>query len=351
MKSVDLSNRLIGPTHEPYVIAELSCNHNGSLDRAIAIVDAAAAAGADAVKLQTYTADSMTIDYDGPGFVIEGGLWRGHKLYDLYKAASTPWEWHAPLFQRGWEKGITVFSSPFDACAVDFLEELNSPAYKIASFEAVDLPLIKKAAETGKPLILSTGMANDDEIADALSAAQVAGSGKAILLHCVSAYPAPVADADLLTIPDMMKRFDVPVGLSDHTLGTAVAIAAVALGACVIEKHLTLARADGGFDAPFSLEPHELATLVQGVRDAWQAIGRAGYDRKQSEAGNASLRRSLYVVEDIPAGGLLTKQNVRSIRPGRGLAPKFSEAVLGRRAARDLLRGAPLDWEMLEDDG
>ncbi len=346
-----IAGRAVGPGHPPYVIAEMSGNHNGDLSRALALVEAAKAAGADAVKLQTYTADTITIDHDGPGFRIEGGLWHGRSLHDLYREAHTPWKWHDALFAKGREIGITVFSSPFDPTAVDFLESLDAPAYKIASFEAVDLPLIEKAAATGKPVIISTGMADEIEIADALAAARKGSAGGVALMHCVSGYPTPVAEANLRTMPDIARRFGAVTGLSDHTLGTAVAVAAVALGASLVEKHFTLGRADGGPDADFSLEPDELAALCRGCRDAYAALGEITYTRKSSEEPNKVFRRSLYVVCDVAKGERLSAENVRSIRPGFGIAPKHLPEVLGRRATRDLPRGTPLDWSMIESDG
>jgi N-acetylneuraminate synthase len=338
----------IGVDHPPYVVAELSANHNGSLDRALAIVRQAKEAGAHAVKLQTYTPDTMTLDHDGPGFRIESGLWAGQTLYELYRQAQTPWEWHPVLFEEGGRLGITVFSSPFDESAVDLLEELGAPAYKIASFEALDLPLIARAARTGKPVIISTGMASLGEIADAVAAARANGAQELVLLHCVSAYPAPVADCNLATIPHLASAFDVVVGLSDHTLGTAVSVAAVSLGACLIEKHLTLARSDGGVDASFSLEPDELADLVRATRDSRVAVGRVSYEREASERASLVFRRSLYVVRDIAAGEALTHENVRAIRPGFGLAPKHLEQIVGLRARRTLARGTPLAWDLVE---
>jgi len=347
MAGFSIAGRPIGPEHPPFVIAELSGNHNGSLDRALALIDAAAEAGADAVKLQTYTADTITIDHDGPGFRLEGGLWDGRTLHDLYSEASTPWHWHEALFARAAGRGLTCFSSPFDETAVDLLESLNAPAYKIASFEAVDLPLIARVAETGKPMILSTGMTTPAEIAEALATARAGGAGGVALLHCTSAYPARMRDANLRMIPRLAADHGCVVGLSDHTPGTAAAVTAVALGASIVEKHFTLARADGGPDAAFSLEPAELEALVRDCRAAWEALGEAAYRRSPEEAANRQLRRSLYVVRDVPAGTVLTLADVRSIRPGFGLPPKHLPEVLGRRTARALKRGDPLAWDML----
>ena len=351
MTSVVLDGVAVGPGHPPYVVAELSANHNGDLQRALAIMDAGSAAGAHAVKLQTYTADTLTIDHDGPGFRIEGGLWHGRTLYDLYNEASTPWEWHPTLFEHGRELGITVFSSPFDESAVEYLESLNAPAYKIASFEAIDLALIQAAASTGKPLIISTGMADMDEIGEAIETAKSAGCQSLVLLHCVSSYPAPADQYNLKTLADMAHRFGVLVGLSDHTLGTSVATASVALGAVMIEKHFTLARADGGPDSAFSLEPAELSELVTAADTAWHALGQVNYERTPAEHANTVFRRSLYVVKDVRAGELLTTNNVRCIRPGFGLAPKYLSKVVGRPATRDLSRGEPLENGMWALDG
>jgi pseudaminic acid synthase len=342
-----IAGRPIGAAHPPYVIAEISANHNGTLGRAIEILEASAAAGVDAVKLQTYRPDTITIDHDGPGFTIEGGLWHGRRLYDLYAEAHTPWEWHSPLFIRGRELGVAVFSSPFDATAIDLLASLDAPAYKIASFEVIDLPLIRLAAAQGRPLIVSTGIADLGEIGDAISAAREGGCEEICLLHCVSGYPTPAREANLLTMGDMAARFGVEIGLSDHTLGTAVPVAAVALGASIVEKHVTLRRADGGPDSEFSLEPNELARMVVDMRTAWEARGTIDYDRKPSEAGNAQFRRSLYAVLDIAAGEQISERNVRSVRPGFGLAPKHLPEILGRRARRAIARGTPLGWNDL----
>lgn len=325
----------------------MSGNHNGDIARAFAIMEAAKDAGADAVKIQTYTADTITINHDGPGFRIEGGLWEGRTLYELYTEASTPWDWHPALFDKGRDLGITVFSSPFDSTAVDFLEGLAVPAYKIASFELIDLPLIRKVAATGKPMILSTGMANTDEIHEAVAAARDAGAVDLALLHCVSGYPTPTTESNLRTLLDFATRFDTVIGLSDHTLGTVPAIAAVALGAAIIEKHFTLSRADGGPDAAFSLEPQELKQLCYDSKTAWQALGEAGSARKPSERENMMFRRSLYAVQSIRAGELFTEDNVRSIRPGFGLAPKYYPDILGQTATKEISRGTPLDWNLV----
>lgn len=346
-RTVTIHDRQIGPDRPPFIIAEMSANHNGDLDRAFALLKAAKDAGADAVKLQTYTPDTLTLDHDGPEFRIKGGLWDGYRLYDLYKEAQTPWDWHRALFDKGRELGLIIFSTPFDETAIDLLEELGAPAYKIASFEAVDHALIKRAARTGKPLIISTGMADLTEIGEAVAAAREAGGQDIVLLHCTSAYPASAEDMDLRTIADLGKTFDVVSGLSDHTLGTAVAVAAVALGAAVIEKHFTLSRGDGGADAAFSLEPQELAQLARDTRLAWQALGKVSYERKPSEAANLTFRRSLYVVADVAAGERLTPANVRAIRPGYGLAPKYLDQVIGKTAKTRLARGTALQWDML----
>lgn len=344
---VTIAGRKIGPGQPPYIVAEMSGNHNGDIGRALALIDAAKAAGADAVKLQTYTADTITLDHDGPGFRVHGGLWDGRRLYELYEEAHTPWDWHPRLFEHARAIGIQIFSSPFDPTAVELLTKLDAPAYKIASFELIDLPLIELCARTGKPLILSTGLASPQEIAEAIEAARRAGSGGVIVLHCTSAYPAPASEMNLRTLQHLAEQHGVAVGLSDHTLGVAASVAAVALGACFIEKHFTLSRAEGGVDSEFSLEPHELERLVTECRDAWLALGSVRYDDVPSEATNRNHRRSLYVVADVAEGELLTPANVRSIRPGHGLPPKHLPQVLNRPASRALKRGAPLDWSMV----
>jgi len=345
--SVEIAGRPVGPGHEPYVICELSGNHNGSLDRALELLEAAAATGADAVKIQSYTPDTITIDHDGPGFRIDGGLWGGRTLYDLYSEAQTPFEWHKPLFDKARALGVTLFSSPFDPSAVDLLESLGAPAYKIASFEAVDLPLIARVARTGKPMIISTGMSNLGEISDAVRTARANGCNELILLHCVSSYPAPDEDSNVRTVPHLGQAFGCVSGLSDHTFGSAVAVASIALGGAVVEKHFTLRRADGGPDAAFSLEPEEFKALVEDCKRAWRALGRVTYDLQGSERGSAVFRRSLYAVADISEGEALTEANVRSIRPGFGLPPKHLPEVLGKRAARDIARGTPLARDLI----
>jgi pseudaminic acid synthase len=345
--SIEIAGRKIGRDHEPYVICELSGNHNGSLDRALQLLEAAAATGADAIKIQTYTPDTITIDHDGPGFRIDGGPWSGRTLYDLYGEAQTPFEWHEALFRRARALGITLFSSPFDETAADLLESLDAPAYKIASFEAIDLPLIAHVAAKGRPLIISTGMSNLGEIDDAVTTARDNGCDQLVLLHCVSSYPAPDEDSNVRTVPHLAQAFGCVSGLSDHSGGSAASVAAIALGGAVIEKHFTLARSDGGPDAAFSLEPDEFTALVRDCKQAWRALGRISYDLCGSERGSIMFRRSLYVVADVAAGEPLTRANVRSIRPGHGLAPRHLPAILGRRATRDLHRGEPLDWSFV----
>lgn len=342
--TMTIDGRAIGPSHAPYIIAELSGNHMGSKDKALSLLKIAAESGADAVKLQTYTPDTMTIDFDGPGFTVEGGLWDGRTLYDLYREAQTPWEWHTDLFKLGHELGVSVFSSPFDETSVDFLETLGCPAYKIASFEAIDFPLIEKAASTGKPLIVSMGLITADDADAVLHAARTAGAQSIALLHCVSAYPAPIDGSNIRAIAAMADRYDAVIGLSDHTLGTAVAVAAVSLGAAVIEKHVCISRNAGGVDSAFALEPKEFSSLVEDCRSAWLALGNAHIGCQKAAEASAEFRRSLYVVKDIAAGATFTRENVRSIRPGYGLPPGDLVNVIGRTAARDLTRGTPLAW-------
>lgn len=345
--SIHIAGRRIAADAPPYVIAEMSANHNGSLETALALIDAAKRAGADAVKIQTYTPDTITLDSDLPDFRITGGLWDGRTLHDLYREAHTPWAWHAPLFAHAATLGITIFSSPFDTTAVDLLEKLNAPAYKIASFEAVDLPLIKYVAATGKPMIISTGMADAEEIREAVEAARAGGCKELAILHCVSGYPAPASDYNLRTIPDMIERYCLVTGLSDHTLDNTTAIASVALGASIIEKHFTLDRSAGGPDDSFSLEPDDLAALCHGARTAWESLGRVDYGRKSSEQGNVQFRRSLYFVKDLAAGAVITGDAVRSVRPGFGLAPKHLDDVLGRKTARAVKANTPVTFESM----
>ena len=347
-KFIEIDNRKIGPDYPPYIIAELSANHNGDINRAFEILEMAKRCGADAIKLQTYTQDTLTIDCDKPDFKIEGGLWDGRTLYDLYTEAHMPWDWHKPLFAKAKELGITIFSSPFDTTAVDLLEELGAPAYKIASFEAIDLPLIEYVAKTGKPMIISTGMANEEEIQEAVETAKNAGCKELVVLHCVSGYPAPSSDYNLATIPDMSERFDVLTGLSDHTIDNTTAIASVVLGACLIEKHVTLDRNGGGPDDSFSLEEPELFQLCRDAKIAWEALGKVNYERKESEKGNLVFRRSLYAVKDIKAGELFTNENVRSIRPGYGLPPKYLKLIIGQTSLRALSSGQPLTYNCFE---
>ena len=341
--------RSIGHGHPVFIVAEISGNHNGDIKRALAIIDAAADAGADAVKLQTYTADTVTIDSDLPYFKIKSKNkeWRGKTLYQLYTWAHTPWEWHKELFAHGRKRGLLCFSTPFDETAVDFLEKLKVPAYKVASFEIVDIPLLERIGRTKKPVIMSRGMATLDEIRLAMRTLKKAGTKDIVLLHCVSAYPAKPEEMNIATIPDLAKRFNISVGLSDHTLSNDVAVAAVALGARIIEKHLTLSRADGGPDASFSLEPQEFKRLVASVREVERAIGRPSYERSKGESENIIFRRSLFVVKDIKKGEKFTKKNVRSIRPGNGLPPKLYPSVLGKRAVKNIKRATPLSRRLI----
>jgi N-acetylneuraminate synthase len=345
-----IAQRKIGLDVPPYVIAEMSGNHNGSIERAFAIVDAAAAAGAHAIKLQTYTAATMTLDLAEGEFRIDdaGSLWAGRSLSDLYEEAHTPWDWHAPIMQRAAARGLHCFSTPFDDSAVEFLESLGAPAYKIASFEIVHLPLIRRVAATGKPLIISTGMSSLEEIGEAVEAARGAGCRELVLLKCTSTYPASPENSNVRTIPDLRARFGCEVGLSDHTMGVGAAVAAVAQGASVVEKHFTLARADGGVDSAFSLEPDELRALVVECERAWQSLGRVAYGPTAAECASLQFRRSIYVAEDLAAGDLLTRENLRCVRPGHGLPPKHYEALLGRRVARAVRKGTPMSWDLLD---
>lgn len=339
--------RTIGTENPPYIVAELSANHNGNLDAALRLIEEAAAAGADAVKIQTYRPDTITLKSETPDFQINDGIWQGRTLYDLYEWAHTPWEWHEALFLHAHKTGIAIFSSPFDATAVDFLESLRVPAYKIASFEIVDLPLIRYVASKGKPMIISTGMANLDEISDALAEARNGGCEDVALLRCVSGYPAKVADYNLSTLTDMAKRFDVPIGLSDHTLDNTTAVASVALGACLIEKHMTLNQDGGGPDDSFSLLPSEFGSLCMQARSAWEAIGTVGYDCKESERPNLKFRRSLYFTQDLVEGAIVTADVVKSVRPGYGLAPKNLDRIIGRSVNRNVSAATPVLWDVL----
>jgi len=346
-KIFSINNRQIGEPFSPYVIAEMSANHNGDIKNAFKIIEMAKNSGADAVKLQTYKPDTISFDSREPDFMIEGGLWDGQSLYELYEGAYMPWDWHKPLFDYAAKLGITIFSSPFDNTAVDLLEELNTPAYKIASFEAVDLPLIKYVASTGKPMIISTGMADVEEIAEAIQAAKDGGCKKLAILHCVSGYPAPAEDYNLKTMVDMQQRFGLVTGLSDHTLDNTTAITSVALGASIIEKHVTLDRSAGGPDDSFSLEAPELTALCKGAKTAWQALGKVDYGRKSSEEGNVKFRRSLYFIKDIKAGEVVTAEHIQSIRPGFGLAPKFYESLLGQTVNKNIQRGTAVNQDLL----
>lgn len=350
MNEIIVEGRKIGPNHKPFIIAEMSGNHNQSLERALAIVEAASKAGAHALKIQTYTADTMTLNLENPEFKIEDSdsLWKGHTLYQLYQQAYTPWEWHKPIFDRARELGMIPFSTPFDETAVDFLEELDVPMYKIASFENTDIPLIKKVASTGKPMIISTGMATVAELDETVRAAREAGCKDLVLLKCTSTYPASPENTNIMTIPHMRELFNCQVGLSDHTMGVGVAVASVALGATVIEKHFTLSRADGGVDAAFSMEPDEMKALVAETERAWQALGEVKYGPTEKEKASLKFRRSIYVAKDIKTGDIFTKENIRVVRPGYGLEPKYYEVLLGRKANKDIKAGTPLNWNDLK---
>lgn len=345
---IEIDGKKIGPAHKPYIIAELSANHNGDLAAALKTIEVAKACGADAIKIQTYTPDTMTIKSDKEDFQVRGGLWDGYQLYDLYQWAHTPFEWHQALFEKAKQVGITLFSTPFDETAVDLLESLNTPAYKIASFEITDLPLIERVAKTGKPMIMSTGMANQEEIAEAIATARAAGCNDLVVLHCISAYPAPYQQANLATINDISARYDVLSGLSDHTLGTTVSVAAVALGACLIEKHFILDRTQPGPDSTFSIEPQELKSLVQNTEIAHQAIGKANYDLKQAEQSSIKFRRSIYFVKPLKAGDIIKAQDIRRIRPGYGLAPKHFEQLIGMKVNKDIDAGTAASWRDIE---
>ncbi|HAV2022556.1 TPA: pseudaminic acid synthase [Citrobacter koseri] len=347
-KFIEIAGRKIGADFPPYIIAELSANHNGDINTAFRLIEIAKESGADAIKIQTYRPDTITIDCNKEDFQIKDGLWKGKSLYQLYEWAHTPWEWHQKLFEKAKEVGITMFSSPFDFTAVDLLEELDAPAYKIASFELVDLPLIRYVASKGKPMIMSTGMADEHEIQEAIDAAYGAGCKELVVLHCVSGYPAPAEDYNLATIPDMAKRFNVITGLSDHTIDNTTAVASVVLGANIIEKHITLDRNGSGPDDSFSLEPKDLVALCRDAKTAWMALGRVNYERKESEKGNLKFRRSLYVVKDVKKGEKLTSENVKSIRPGYGMAPKYYDDILGKHARVDLKYGTPLSFDVIE---
>jgi pseudaminic acid synthase len=347
-QSIDIAGRKIGADAAPYVIAELSANHNGEIEAALSIIEKAKEAGADAIKLQTYTADTITLDSNAEEFQIHGGPWDGKTLYQLYQEAHTPWEWHKVLFEYAHKLGITIFSSPFDNSAVDFLEDLNTPAYKIASFEAIDLPLIRYVASTRKPMIISTGMSDYQEIQDAIDAAREGGCTELAILHCVSSYPAPPAEYNLHTIPDMIERFGVVTGLSDHTLGNATAITSIALGARIVEKHITLDRNGGGPDDAFSLEPPELASLCRDTRTAWSSLGKVDYSRKSSEETNIKFRRSLYFVKDLKAGDEITREAIRSVRPGYGLPPKQFDYIIGQKTKIAVKANTPVTREAIE---
>lgn len=344
----EIDGRLIGDSEPPYIIAEISANHNGKIENAFDIIEMAKRSGADAVKMQTYTPDTITLNSKKPDFMINEGLWAGNSLYDLYSKAYTPWEWHAELFEHAKRQELTIFSTPFDFTAIELLEKLNAPAYKIASFECIDLPLIRAAASTGKPLIISTGMANESEINDAVETALKFGSGELALLHCVSGYPAPAQEYNLLTLKDMREKFGVTVGLSDHTLSNTTAVAAVALGATLIEKHVTLDRSGGGPDDSFSLEENDLEDLCTVTKTAWEALGKVNYERTEAEKGNVKFRRSLYFVRDLKQGDIITQDCVRSVRPGFGLAPKHLDVIIGTKLNRDVSANTPVKTEVFE---
>lgn len=347
-KYIEIDGTRIGPDYKPYIIAELSANHNGDINRAYQIMEEAVRAGASAIKLQSYTHDTITIESNAEEFMVRGGLWDGMSLYELYKGAHLPWDWHKPLFEKAKKLGITIFSSPFDFTAVDMLEELNAPAYKIASFELVDHPLIAKVAQTGKPIIMSTGMANNHEIQEAIDIAKENGCEDLVVLHCVSGYPAPAEQYNLRTLKDMQTRFNVLVGLSDHTITNATAVTSVAFGACVIEKHVTIDRNGGGADDSFSLEPKELKQLIDDSEIAWQSLGKVNYEKTKAELGNIKFRRSLYFVKDANKGDLITEDMIRSIRPGFGLEPKYKNKIIGKKLRKDVNIGDATSKENID---
>ena len=348
MKPITIDGREIGENFPPYIIAELSANHNGVLEKALDTISEAKRCGADAIKLQTYSANTMTIDCDKEDFIIKGGLWDGYQLYELYKEAQTPFAWHKKMFEHARAIDITCFSTPFDETAVDLLEDLNVPAYKVASFEVTDLPLVRYIASTKKPMIVSTGMANLEEIEEVVSAVKDAGCENLIVLHCISSYPAPVEQSNLLTMPDLRKRFATQVGLSDHTTSNTASIAAVALGASVIEKHFILDRNDKGPDSSFSIMPDELKMLCKETKDAWMSLGNAGYERKLAEEANVKFRRSVYFVKNLSCGDLITADSVRRIRPGFGLAPKYESEIIGKKVKKDVSVGTATSWDLIE---
>ena len=348
LKAFSIDGRPIGDENFPYIIAEMSANHNGRIENAFEIIRMAKQNGADAVKIQTYKPDTITMNIDSAEFQISGGLWEGKSLYELYEEAHMPWDWHKPLFDFARKQEITLFSSPFDSTAVDLLEDLNAPAYKIASFEAIDLPLIRYTASTGKPLIISTGMADQAEIEEAIESAIESGCSQLAILHCVSGYPAPADDYNLRTIVDMKSRFELPVGLSDHTLDNTTAITSVAMGACIIEKHVTLDRTAGGPDDSFSLEPNELKNLCELSKTAWSSLGKVNYARKSSEEGNAQFRRSIYFDKDVLAGKVISADDIRTIRPGFGLKPKHWDELIGRTLKHSVVKGQATSWECFE---
>jgi len=344
-----INNRKIGPTELPYIVAEISANHNGSLERAMESILKAKICGADAVKIQSYTADTMTINCDKNDFIVQNGLWSGKKLYDLYGEASTPFEWHEDLFNYAAQIGITLFSTPFDESSVDLLKNLNAPAYKIASFEVTDLSLIRYVASTGKPILISTGMASYDEISEAVEMIKTYGCGDLLLFHCISNYPTSIEHANLRQIVNLQKTFNVPVGLSDHTISNIAAISSIAIGACAIEKHFTLSRSDIGPDSSFSIEPNELSLLVRDTKDAWLSLGLESFERPRSEDASKVFRRSLYFVHNLKSGEKISESHIRRIRPGFGLAPKFFGSLIGKTVNRDISVGEPVSWDCIKD--